>query len=189
MRVKATQPKSKDEVAEGTAQSLSFPATRAPRPQSLADSLLTLQRTFGNRYVQRVLTLAGEADGELTGVQAELGASVLRALGGSQPAGGGTRVRANVEHAVGLALQLNAVGALRARTSLSRAAVQRDTLKVPPRQIPRAHEIDERALPLAKKMGDALDHWKNQANWGIQNFVNEELEKRIDKLLSAGLTT
>src|SRR5262245_43877548 len=129
MRVKAIQPNRKDNVVKGPASPWSLSAARVPKPPkppSLAASLLALQRTSGNRHVQRVLTLA----------------------------------------------------------------VQRDKLpEQHPKQIRTTHDIERQALPLAEKMGDALDHWKNQADWGIQNFVNQELEKRIDALRSAGLTT
>jgi hypothetical protein len=67
--------------------------------------------------------------------------------------------------------------------------VQRAPLRTPTRRIRSTDEIEREARPLADKMGEALDHWKGQAFWGIQNFVNEELEKRIDKLRSAGLST
>ena len=67
--------------------------------------------------------------------------------------------------------------------------VQRDPVKGGPKKIRTEAEIEAAAKPLVGSMGDALDHWKNQSDWGIQNFVNEELEKRIDKLRSSGLTT
>ena len=67
--------------------------------------------------------------------------------------------------------------------------VQKAPLHAPAsRKIRTSVEIDREAAPLAKDMGAKLDHWKNQADWGVQGFVNEELEKRIDALRSAGLT-
>jgi acetyl esterase/lipase len=67
--------------------------------------------------------------------------------------------------------------------------LQRGPLRVEPRMIRTEKEIEAQAMPLAEKMGGALHDWKAQAYWGVQNFVNEELEKRIDALRSAGLTT
>ncbi len=64
--------------------------------------------------------------------------------------------------------------------------VQRSPLHPP--KIRTQDEIDRGAATLAKDMARELDHWKNQADWGIQDFVNEELERRIDSLRKAGLT-
>ena len=66
--------------------------------------------------------------------------------------------------------------------------VQRAPLPAPTRAIRSREEIDREAAPLAEKVADRLDHWKNQAYWSVQDFVNEELERRIDALRGKGLT-
>ena len=67
--------------------------------------------------------------------------------------------------------------------------LQRDPLRVQPSRIRTSQEIEQQAAPLVEEMVRALDHWKAQAYWGVQNFVNEELEKQIDTLRSQGLST
>ena len=70
----------------------------ASRPTRGAQSLLQLQRQYGNRYVQRVLALARKADGEAEAAP-EVEASIQQARGSGQALD--SRVRAQMESAFG----------------------------------------------------------------------------------------
>src|SRR5262249_23527545 len=70
----------------------------AARPARAGESLLRLQRQYGNRYVQRVLTLARKADGEAQ-LSPETEEDIHQSRGGGQPLGDG--VRDQMETALG----------------------------------------------------------------------------------------
>ena len=76
-------------------------ASRAAGPQAapVQRSLLRLQRQYGNRYVQRVLALARQGEGEGT-VAPEVEDSIQRERGGGQALDG--EVRARMESAFGV---------------------------------------------------------------------------------------
>ena len=57
------------------------------------------------------------------------------------------------------------------------------------RTIPTTGEIEERAKPLAKQMSDAVQEWKSQAFWGVQNFISlTNSIAEIDELRRSGFT-
>jgi hypothetical protein len=56
------------------------------------------------------------------------------------------------------------------------------------RTIPTRAEIDERAAPIKRMMKEVVKSWKEESRWGVQNFVNAELEAKIDDVRSSGLT-
>lgn len=62
------------------------------RPIRGAESLLQLQRQYGNRYVQRVITLAKKAKGEAE-VAPEVEGAIQQARGGGQALDSGTRAQ------------------------------------------------------------------------------------------------
>jgi hypothetical protein len=70
---------------------------RAPAalPTHNAESLLRLQRSYGNRYVQRVLPLSAKAEDDH--VAPEVEGAIQAARRGAQAPDGGVRVRANVQ--------------------------------------------------------------------------------------------
>lgn len=70
----------------------------ASQPASAGQSLLRLQRQYGNRYVQRVLMLARKADGEAQ-LSPEAEDAIHRSRGGGQPLG--DNVRGRMESAIG----------------------------------------------------------------------------------------
>jgi len=55
MRLKMAQQGNKDNVARAHAQQQPLPAARVPESRGMVTSLLHLQRTQGNRYVQQLL--------------------------------------------------------------------------------------------------------------------------------------
>lgn len=69
-------------------------------------------------------------------------------------------------------------------TTLQRAPGPRVT----PRTIPTTEEIDRRAKPIGRAMDDVISSWKEESRWGVQNFVNAELEGKIDEVRSSGLS-
>jgi len=73
-----------------------------PQPPGSVQALLRLQRLHGNRYVQRALALAREADAEMP-VDPEVERSIHQARGAGQALGGG--VRAEMESAFGVGLE------------------------------------------------------------------------------------
>src|SRR6266496_907416 len=62
------------------------------RPKQTRQSLLRLQRTHGNHYVQRVLALARKGDGE-SEVTPEVESAIERARGGGQGLESGVRMQ------------------------------------------------------------------------------------------------
>jgi hypothetical protein len=70
----------------------------ATQPARAGQSLLRLQRQYGNRYVQRVLTLARKADGEAQ-LSPETEEIIHQSRGGGQPLG--ESVRDQMETAIG----------------------------------------------------------------------------------------
>ncbi|HEV2381685.1 MAG TPA: DUF4157 domain-containing protein [Terriglobia bacterium] len=88
--------------ASPTNRALASPSPRAPQ------SLLRLQRQYGNRYVQRVLARASQ-EGEGAEVSPEVESSIERARGGGQALDAGVRVQ--MESAFGADF-----GAVRAHT-------------------------------------------------------------------------
>jgi hypothetical protein len=60
-------------------------------PSRASHSLLQMQRTHGNRYVQRVLEIARQEDGKEGAISPEVEASIERSRGGGQSLENGTR--------------------------------------------------------------------------------------------------
>jgi len=85
------------------------PAARSTRPAGpelagtaggqLAKSVLQLQRSHGNRHVQRMVALARQADGEGGALDPEVESSIQRARGGGQALD--STVQAQMEPALG----------------------------------------------------------------------------------------
>src|SRR5262245_2509452 len=71
----------------------------ALHPASAANEILHLQRSYGNRHVQRVVALARQAAGEGGELDAEVESSIQRARGGGQALDGS--VQAQMEPALG----------------------------------------------------------------------------------------
>jgi Domain of unknown function (DUF4157) len=58
MAMKVAQPKSKENAAKAQALKQPLPAESVPKPHGMAASLLSLQRSHGNRFIQRILNQA-----------------------------------------------------------------------------------------------------------------------------------